>query len=207
MTSFPELLGELSRLSSPAKESQKPPAIVRYLPELGFYCACLAAYNNGLLHGSWIDLELCQDLEDIQAAIDFVLKSSPEAGAEEYAVHDYSGLPDYLTHSEWPNFSALLEYKEAISEFEGSGELARAEAFQLICEDRRATLTSEDFNENYCGFYSDGAEYAQDLACDTGAINDSMKWPFDCIDWDMAFDALEMNTFRANGGLYVFHNF
>lgn len=207
MTSFPQLLGELSAHSSSAKESPEPSAIVSYLPELGFYCACLAAYNNGLLHGSWIDLELCGDIEDIQEAIDYVLKSSPEAGAEEYAVHDYAGFPDYLTGSEWPNFSALLEYKEAISEFEGSGELASSEAFRLICEDRRATLTSADFNDNYCGFYSDGAEYAQELASDTGSFNERMKWPLDCIDWDMAFDALEMTSFRANGGLYVFLNF
>lgn len=209
MTSFPQLLGELSALSSPAKESPEPYAITRHLPELGFYCACLAAYNNGLLHGSWIDLELCEDLEDIQEAIDYVLKSSPEAGAEEYAVHDYAGLPNYLTESEWPNFSELLEYKDTLLDFEVQhhDKLARFAAFRLICEDRRATITCEQFQENYCGFYSDGAEFAQELASDTGSFNEGMKWPLDCIDWDMAFDALEMTSFRANGGLHVFLNF
>jgi len=188
-------------------ELPKSSAIVGYLPELGFYCACLAAYNNGLMHGNWIDLDLCSDVEDIKAAIDLVLKSSPEAGAEEYAAHDYSGLPGYLTDSEWPDLAALIEYKEARAHFTGSGELLRLEAFELLCEDRHATVSADDLDENFCGFYTSGAEYAQDLACDTGAINNSMKWPLDCIDWDEAFRALDMNTFRANGGLYVFNNF
>ncbi len=36
-------------------------------------------------------------------------------------------------------------------------------------------------------------EYAQDLAEDIGAINREMSWPHDCIDWDMAADALKMD--------------
>lgn len=41
--------------------------------------ACLAAYNNGKLHGCWIDA--------IQDQINSMLASSPEEDAEEYAIH------------------------------------------------------------------------------------------------------------------------
>lgn len=185
----------------------KPAGIATGCPDVGAYIACLASYNNGTLHGAWVDLEVVEDVDDIKECIAWVMATSSEPGAEEYALHDYSGLPGYLTDSEWPDFAALLEYIEVRAEFTGRGAASRLKAFELICEDRRATVSADDFNENFCGFYDSGAEYAQDLACDTGAINNNMQWPLDCIDWDEAFRALEMNTFRASGGLYVFNNF
>jgi antirestriction protein len=52
-----------------------------YSPKI--YVACLAAYNNGKLHGKWIDA--AQDADDIQSEVDDMLKTSPEPGAEEWA--------------------------------------------------------------------------------------------------------------------------
>lgn len=49
------------------------------------YVACLAAYNNGKLHGAWIDAT--QAPETIREAIQAMLKASPEPDAEEWAVH------------------------------------------------------------------------------------------------------------------------
>lgn len=46
------------------------------------YVACLASYNNGKLHGAWIDASLGAD--HIQDEINSILKSSPETGAEEW---------------------------------------------------------------------------------------------------------------------------
>jgi hypothetical protein len=34
----------------------KPAGIAQGLPDLGAYIACLASYNNGRLHGAWVDL-------------------------------------------------------------------------------------------------------------------------------------------------------
>ncbi|MEH6373674.1 antirestriction protein ArdA [Streptomyces sp. KLMMK] len=51
------------------------------------YVACLASYNNGILHGEWLDAT--QDPDDIYEGITQVLKSSPIKGAEEFAIHDY----------------------------------------------------------------------------------------------------------------------
>ena len=39
------------------------------------YVACLAAYNNGYLHGEWIDAN--QDTDDLHAEIKKILASSP----------------------------------------------------------------------------------------------------------------------------------
>ena len=45
------------------------------------YVACLAAYNNGILHGQWIEAH--QSAEAIHAQIQDMLGQSPVLGAEE----------------------------------------------------------------------------------------------------------------------------
>ena len=54
------------------------------------YVACLASYNSGILHGAWFDASAIAD--DMQAAIDAVIASSPVPDAEEWAFHDYEGF-------------------------------------------------------------------------------------------------------------------
>lgn len=39
------------------------------------YAACLASYNNGVLHGAWIDVD-GKDADDIQQEINLMLKAS-----------------------------------------------------------------------------------------------------------------------------------
>ncbi|KDA00731.1 antirestriction protein ArdA, partial [Hyphomonas oceanitis] len=46
------------------------------------YVACLAAYNNGRLHGAWIDA-ITPDA--IRAGVREMLATSPEPDAEEWA--------------------------------------------------------------------------------------------------------------------------
>jgi antirestriction protein len=54
------------------------------------YVACLAAYNSGRLHGAWIDA--ASDVWEIWADVQAMLAASPEADAEEFAIHDYEGF-------------------------------------------------------------------------------------------------------------------
>jgi antirestriction protein ArdA len=61
--------------------------------EIRIYVTDLAAYNNGKLHGVWINVT--DDLDDIQEQINKMLASSPEGFAEEYAIHDYEGFDGY----------------------------------------------------------------------------------------------------------------
>lgn len=59
------------------------------------YVACLAAYNNGFLHGKWIDLK--QPLEAIYAEIHEMLAKSPVPDSEEWEIHDHEfALCGYL---------------------------------------------------------------------------------------------------------------
>ena len=54
------------------------------------YVACLAAYNNGYLHGAWIDAD--RDPWAIWADIRDMLAKSPIPDAEEHAIHDYKAF-------------------------------------------------------------------------------------------------------------------
>lgn len=54
------------------------------------YVACLAAYNNGYLHGAWIDAD--REPWAIWANIRDMLARSPIPDAEEHAIHDYEGF-------------------------------------------------------------------------------------------------------------------
>jgi len=74
------------------------------------YVACLAAYSNGHLHGEWIDIE---NEEQIRDEINSVLKTSPIAGAEEWAIHDYEGVGNI---SEYESIEKLVAYAEFIKE-------------------------------------------------------------------------------------------
>lgn len=53
--------------------------------DIRIYVADLAAYNNGKLHGVWINAT--DDLDDIQKQVNKMLAESPEGFAEEYAIH------------------------------------------------------------------------------------------------------------------------
>ena len=57
-------------------------------PEI--YVACLSAYNNGYLHGAWIDATM--DESDINDAIQIMLSKSPVVDAEEWAIHNYTNF-------------------------------------------------------------------------------------------------------------------
>ncbi|PMY95039.1 antirestriction protein ArdA, partial [Pseudomonas sp. FW305-124] len=63
-----------------------------------------ASYNAGTLFGKWIDAN--QTAEEIHADISAMLRGSPEAGAEEWAVHDYEGFGE-ISLSEWPDISRV----------------------------------------------------------------------------------------------------
>lgn len=69
------------------------------------YVACLASYNAGDLHGAWIDAD--QDPDDLLVEIqEKVLNTSPQQGAEEWAIHDYDDF-DSLDLGERPSLDKI----------------------------------------------------------------------------------------------------
>ena len=122
--------------------------------EIRIYVADLAAYNNGKLHGVWIDA--CDELDDIQEQINKMLSQSPERFAEEYAIHDYEGFEGYSL-GEYEGIQAAHEIACFIQEHGAiAGELLGHFGGDLD-EARQA------IEDNYAGCYSSLAEFAQEL--------------------------------------------
>ncbi|WP_052071045.1 antirestriction protein ArdA [Rhodococcoides fascians] len=90
------------------------------------YVACLAAYNNGTLHGEWITLEAGITADEIHEKITAILESSPEhdphglyGPAEEWAIHDHDNFGGYSV-SEYEQIEKVVAVAEAINEHRGA---------------------------------------------------------------------------------------
>jgi antirestriction protein len=117
------------------------------------YVACLAAYNNGQLHGAWIDAT--QDADTIQEAIEAMLEASPQPESEEYAIHEYEGFGK-IKLSESESIDTVADLAQAIEE--------HGEAFECFYQNESFDSVSdavEAFKECYSGEYKSKADWAE----------------------------------------------
>ena len=80
------------------------------------YVACLESYNNGILHGKWVDAT--KEVDEIESEITTMLKESSILEAEEWAIHDYDGFGD-LHLGEYPSLSSIHKIALFLQEHEG----------------------------------------------------------------------------------------
>jgi len=111
------------------------------------YVACLAAYNDGYLHGEWIDAS--QNVEDLHQNVKKILASSPIPNAEEWAIHDYEDFGDIRIEE----YTGLEKISELVAFLEEHGELGSAaygysndidDAIKLIEENYHGEFNSEE---------------------------------------------------------------
>ena len=161
------------------------------------YVACLAAYNNGKLHGAWIDAD--QSADAIHEEIKAILASSPEAGAEEWAIHDYEGF-GAVRISEWESMELLADMAALISEHNELGVAALAHFCGDIQEARSA------LEDNYCGQYRSLADFAQEITEETTSIPQNLAY---YIDYSAMARDMEMNgdVFTIETGFEAVHVF
>ena len=187
--------GELSngRILTRAIPTHDSPAI---------YVACLASYNEGTLYGRWISLEWCTDTDEIRQAIAEVLKGSPTPGAEEYAIHDSQGLPDFLGENEWPDLEDLNSFAEV------SANVDDREPYLMACDDARKVLTEDEFRDCYHGHYSSTAQFAEEYYEGQGVLRDLPTELAYAIDWDRVWDSeFDCNGWGSrykSGGYHIF---
>ncbi len=129
--------------------------------EIRIYVACLAAYNNAILHGWWIDAD--QGVEHIQEQVAAMLAASPEPDAEEWAIHDYEGF-DGLSLSEWEGFTQVCEKADFVAEHGQLGAMI-ADYYGGDLKDAREAL-----EDRYCGEWRNVTEYAEHLTEETGGL-------------------------------------
>lgn len=161
------------------------------------YVACLAAYNNGYLHGAWIDA--AQEAWAIYDAVRDMLKASPIENAEEWAIHDYEGFGS-IRIEEYASFERVSELAAFITEHGDIGA-ALLDHYSGMLDEARAAL-----EDRYMGQHASLADYMQDVTEETATIPDSLRY---YIDYQaMARDAeLSGDVFTVSTAWDVVHVF
>lgn len=118
------------------------------------YVACLAAYNNGHLHGVWVDAT--QDLQAMQDQVNAMLQASPITGAEEHAIHDYDDFGGAFI-SEYSGLSEVRDIANFLAEHGRLGALTMKETFG----DR---VSAKAMLDQYAGCYKSVEAFAEDCA-------------------------------------------
>ena len=143
------------------------------------YVASLAAYNSGTLHGAWIDLDDCTDVDDIQTAVAAMLADDPHHG-EEWAIHDHEGF-EGITINEYESFDNVLMHSQMLAE--------RGPAWAAFVGYVGAqSATAEGFEDAAMGEYSSGADFAQGMAEDCGDLDGMPEMYANHIDWEQVWE-------------------
>ena len=165
--------------------------------EIRIYVACLASYNHGILHGQWIDA--AQELDDLYAELQAMLKASPIPNAEEWAIHDYEGFEGIRLseYTEIPQVQRLALFIE---------EHGRLGAEVLKHFDENMELAAKALEEDYCGEYRTLAEYVQELTEETTEIPQQLQY---YIDYEAMGRDMEINgdLFTVETGFEAVHVF
>ena len=150
------------------------------------YVACLAAYNNGRLHGAWID---ATEPSEVMDKVRAMLAASPEPDTEEWAIHDYEGF-EGARLSEYASFETVC----ALAAFIGEHGSLGAKLYREFCDDLEQARAAF---EEYAGEYRSAADFAEELTRDSGTeIPASLDY---YIDWT----ALARDM-ALNGDIMVF---
>lgn len=166
------------------------------------YVASLSDYNNGHLHGSWIDA--AQEPEAIWDEISEMLARSRYAPGEEHAIHDFDGFFGYRV-DEYESIEDVARIGRGIAEH---GPAFAAFAAHL---DQAERDKLDDFDEHYRGQWASAEDYAEQLLDDIGIdienLGPEMLQPYISVDLsafarDLAADIVI--TDDAEGGVYVF---
>nr|CRL76759.1 antirestriction protein [Mycolicibacterium malmesburyense] len=173
-------------------------------PSPAIYVASLADYNNGVLHGTWIDA--AREPEDIEADINTMLADSREPNAEEWAIFDYDQFGCCRIHEHDP-IDLVARIARGIQEH-GYAFAAWAEVHEGNPE------RWDDFTEAYLGHYDSVQDYADQLIDDLGYTDELAKLPeslrpylrFDseALARDMELSGDFYTVASPDGGVWIF---
>lgn len=168
------------------------------------YVACLAAYNNGELHGVWIDAN--QDAAEIQEEVSKMLAESPVPRAEEWAIHDYEGFGG-IQIREYESIARVAVFAQLI-ENHGDG-------FTLWYTSQDGLSLDSDelekrFLEQWQGAHDSEAAFVEYFLEEVGRLSEIPEWArgyFDFAgfarDWELNGD---FSFIPNHGQVYVYSN-
>lgn len=118
------------------------------------YVADLAAYNNGVLFGDWIDLTISTSVDEIMEEIHRILADSPEPGAEEWAIHDYEGFYSFKL-DEYETITVVSKIANLI--------IKHGEPYAVFSANYGSPAEEEDFVDAFAGIYNTEEEFGYEV--------------------------------------------
>lgn len=169
------------------------------------WAGSLADYNNGRLHGEWIDAAVPDD--QLVAAVQRMLAASEEPGAEEYGIFDYDNFGQFRVH-EYDRLERVARVARGIAQH-GPAFAAWAE----LHDGDESML--DQFEDAYLGEYESPAEWAHEVLLDGGVrealdsvVPESLR-PYisvDCVGWarDAHLGGYVHIEWKHDGGVWIF---
>lgn len=167
------------------------------------YVACLGCYNEGRLHGKWMDadeLEGEADYCSLHTRSDgtYPMTNCKRRHHDEWAIHDYDGPAAIGEH---PDIPYLITIMRCIEEH---GEAFRV-WFNLDPHNKsHHDDLSEAFEEAYAGHWDSKEKFAEEFAESMGYIDPNSKNPlWRYIDFEWFWDAdLRHSHDYSNGHVF-----
>lgn len=157
------------------------------------YVADLAAYNNSISRGVWIDAT--NEPDDINNEIKVMLSKSPIANAEEYAIHGYEGFCGCELGE-----SAGIDNVHSVACFiDESGEVAGRLLASFLGDLEQAKTA---FSDHYAGCFESISGFAENFSDQAGEIPSSLR-PY--IDFEAMGN--DMGIFTIETGYQEVHVF
>jgi antirestriction protein len=170
------------------------------------YVASLSDYNEGRLHGVWLDA--AQDVPTLESVVTAMLAESATPDAEEYAIHDFENFGP-LRLGEYESLATVSKVALGITEhgpgfahyasLVGTGDLERLDHFE----------------DAYFGHFDSLEEYAASVVDDLGYFDDIDRSipesfrPYVSFDVGLFAHDLEISgdvaVSEGDGGVYLFN--
>jgi len=171
------------------------------------YVASLSDYNNGRLHGAWIDA--AQDERSLHRCIQEMLRASPCPGAEEWAIHDYDGF-DFVYLSESESLHTVSRIARGIARH-GRAFAAWASEVGVDSPDL------DQFEDVYLGRWESGRAFAEEMLDELGCLEDFNRHipehlaPYITFDYesfinDLVFNGDISTVEDSDGSVFVFQS-
>lgn len=179
------------------------------------YAACLASYNNGVLHGRWIDAD--SDVDAMQTELAAMLRTSPypnvtvrdpETGesvpsAEEWALHDSEGLPS--TFGEYCGLQAVADY---VALCEEHSHIDSDDMAAIVADFGTVDAARDALDDRFCGIYPAFKDYADEAADEMLSAHENLPeavsryFDYDAFARDLRHD---MHPVDVPSGVAVFY--
>lgn len=187
-------------------------ALETLLADYRIYVACLASYNNGYLHGAWIDCD-GKDASELQEEVNAILRTSKYPNvmveyqgqqvpsAEEYAIHDSDGFRQLISeYTSLENVAKLVELLESVDNPNALLAFINNYGHQ---NDLDTVLAS--FEDAYYGEYDSELDYAYEFIDLVGYLDGMPEHLQSYFDYESFARDLFMDGYTYVDG-YVFND-